>query len=158
MLDATAKILFDSKRTFERIERKETSALYRAGGRGMRTLRNLLSRHPPKGKATRAKHRAARKPPYRHTGLLRRFSIFAVDETAKTLDVGVAKRKTKGPSNLINHASVPQLLDEGGKAKAMRHGEVLPKIARYRPHPFLQQTRDKSAELLAQIVEQQGLL
>lgn len=66
-------------------------------------------------------------PPHGHTGLLRKFILFAYDAQRKSVVIG--------PTLLRADSKAPALLEHGGTATlATRRGR---KRARYRPRPFM---------------------
>ena len=89
-------------------------------------------RRPPK--TARSRISRPGRPPYSHTGLLKRFLFFAYDADRQSVVIGpVLLRKGDGKA--------PSLLEHGGVAVRKR------KRRRYRPRPYMQPAFD--AELPA---------
>lgn len=66
-------------------------------------------------------------PPYSHTGLLRKFILFAYDQQRQSVVIG--------PVLLKEESQAPRLLEYGGEATLeTKRGR---KRARYRPRPFM---------------------
>jgi hypothetical protein len=66
-------------------------------------------------------------PPYSHTGLLRKFILFAFDPQSKSVVIG--------PTMIREGSQAPRLLEHGGDTiLETRRGR---KRARYRPRPFM---------------------
>ena len=66
-------------------------------------------------------------PPYSHTGLLRRFILFAYDAESKSVVIG--------PTLIRGATQAPRLLEYGGTAEVFFHGQKVK--ARYRPRPYM---------------------
>lgn len=66
-------------------------------------------------------------PPYSHTGLLRKFVLFAYDPARKSVVIG--------PTLTQEGSEAPRLLEHGGETTLEIGGKK--RRARYRPRPFM---------------------
>jgi hypothetical protein len=66
-------------------------------------------------------------PPYSHTGLLRKFILFAYDPTRKSVVIG--------PTLIRAESQASRLLEHGGEA--IRRTKTKTRRLRYRPRPFM---------------------
>jgi len=66
-------------------------------------------------------------PPYSHTGLLRKFILFAYDPQRRSVVIG--------PTLIKEGSRVPRLLEYGGNVVIEDRGRK--RLARYRPRPYM---------------------
>lgn len=93
-------------------------------------------RRPPKSANPRISQPG--RPPYSHTGLLKKFLFFAYDANAQSVVIGpVLLRKSDGKA--------PSLLEHGGVAVRER------KRRRYRPRPYMQPAFDAELPVLPEL-------
>ena len=93
-------------------------------------------RKPPKTGKTRTSRPG--RPPYSHTGLLKRFIFFAYDADRQSVVIGPVKLHK-------NDGKAPSLLEHGGTAVRQRRRR------RYRPRPYMQPAFDAELPTLPEL-------
>lgn len=85
-------------------------------------------------------------------GTLRKQTAFALDTVTDTVVIGVIPLKTKGQGKLLTSASVPQLLEEGGRERLTFKSGVK-ENATYLPRPYLGPTQPLAEEAFRNNIE-----
>lgn len=108
MLDLSVKeSFFDRERVQRAVDRGRRIALNRIGGFLRTTTRRSMRR--------RAGPSEPGKPPHAHVGLLRDQLFYSYDQVADSVVVGPALLRHKGQDGAPVNATIPQVLEEGGR-------------------------------------------
>lgn len=129
---------FDAQKVLDATDNAERKVLSKFGAFVRRTARTSIRKHAKPSQASiekairkgkRPKRTTSRpgKPPYDHTGLLKRNIFFAYERSRHSVVIG--------PVALNQRSGVPELLEYGGRAMRKIKGKM--KRVTYKPRPFM---------------------
>lgn len=137
-IEGAKKLFFDRKEVRDALDKGTRKALSKFGSfvrtGSRRSIRNapmadaktgaILKGRRKKGVAVRQAVSQPGKPPFSHTGLLRKFILFGFDAAAKSVVIG--------PILAASESGAPQSLEEGGTTRTRRG-----KVVTIRPRPYM---------------------
>ena len=123
-IDQFKGLFFDSKKVLDATSRAERKVLSRFGAYVRRSARSSIRK--------RKKASEPGKPPSSHTGLFKRFLLFAYDPGRKSVVIGPARLDRKV-------GSAPRALEHGGRTQvvAKRRGRRVIRTTTIRARPFM---------------------
>ncbi len=157
----TKKMFFDSPKVVRSVDRAAGRVLSRFGAFVRKTAQQSIKKAPFTTKKARGKARQnfgtkssqPGKPPYSHTGLLKKHIYFGYNKRRRSVVVGPTRL------NKRDKGAAPALLEYGGKAqrsavfldweKYLATGNAKTTVkrwkgtAKYRPRPYMQPAFDK---------------
>ena len=145
-LDTFKRGFFDREGVRKALKTSSSKWLRKWGAITRRIMKNSIkSKHGVSSPGT---------PPNSHTGILKKFILFAYEPTSNTVIVGAAlTRKSK---NENTEKPVPQLLNEGGWARITRFrksGHKYQQTINIRPRPYVLPALAKARESYPKVFE-----
>lgn len=145
-LTVRTKGFFDRPEVIRRLSRKRHAVLSRTGAYGRGVMRNLLAKKGPPASAPG-------EPPRRRVGLIRDLTDFALSPTDDAVVIGPYPIHRSRGVVLHGKASIPQLLDEGGRQTITQPSFSRSVVMRYKPRPFRRPTLEVLVPMYRQFTE-----
>lgn len=149
MIHVDFSMFVDRPGVMKRVERKRLRVLARTGGFARQAMKRQMRPAGKKGKSSRPGE-----PPRTIVGTIRDLILFGVD--GEEVVIGPKLNKTTKGNRLLGKASVPQLLNEGGR-ESLLYPNGQRETVSYEPRPFVDPIRPTVEQFFEKAIEETPL-